>query len=128
MPILEVEGLVKSYGSRKVVDGVSFSVDFAEVVGLLGPNGAGKTTSFRMTCGMIEPDQGTVILSDVDVTFPNDTTAIVTYRVKQGVAQRDKNESSMQEMNDTSTWVKTDDRWQCVMHTETPAEAERAAH
>jgi lipopolysaccharide export system ATP-binding protein len=68
MPILEVEGLVKSYGSRKVVDGVSFSVDFAEIVGLLGPNGAGKTTSFRMTCGMIEPDQGTVILSDVDVT------------------------------------------------------------
>lgn len=67
-------------------------------------------------------------LSDVDVTFPNDTTAIVTYRVKQGVAQRDKNESSMQEMNDTSTWVKTDDRWQCVMHTETPAQAERAAH
>jgi lipopolysaccharide export system ATP-binding protein len=68
MPILEVEGLVKTYGSRKVVDGVSFSVDFAEVVGLLGPNGAGKTTSFRMTCGMIEPEQGTVILSDVDVT------------------------------------------------------------
>lgn len=67
-------------------------------------------------------------LSDVDVTFPNDTTAIVTYRVKQRVAQRDKNESSMQEMNDTSTWVKTDDRWRCVMHTETPAEAERAAH
>jgi lipopolysaccharide export system ATP-binding protein len=68
MPILEVEGLVKSYGSRKVVDGVSFSVDFAEVVGLLGPNGAGKTTSFRMTCGMIEPDKGNVVLNDVDVT------------------------------------------------------------
>jgi lipopolysaccharide export system ATP-binding protein len=68
MPILEVEGLVKSYGSRKVVDGVSFSVEFAEIVGLLGPNGAGKTTSFRMTCGMIEPDQGMVVLSGVDVT------------------------------------------------------------
>lgn len=68
MPILEVDGLVKSFGARKVVDGVSFSVDFAEVVGLLGPNGAGKTTSFRMTCGMIEPDGGTVILSGVDVT------------------------------------------------------------
>jgi lipopolysaccharide export system ATP-binding protein len=68
MPILEVEGLVKSYGSRRVVDGVSFSVDFAEIVGLLGPNGAGKTTSFRMTCGMIEPDQGTVILNNIDVT------------------------------------------------------------
>jgi lipopolysaccharide export system ATP-binding protein len=68
MPILTAEGLVKTYGSRRVVDGVSFSVDFAEIVGLLGPNGAGKTTSFRMTCGMIEPDQGQVILSDVDVT------------------------------------------------------------
>jgi lipopolysaccharide export system ATP-binding protein len=68
MPILEVESLVKSYGRRKVVDGVSFSVDYAEIVGLLGPNGAGKTTSFRMTCGMIEPDQGRVTLNDIDVT------------------------------------------------------------
>lgn len=68
MPILEVEGLVKSYGRRKVVDGVSFSVEYAEIVGLLGPNGAGKTTSFRMTCGMIEPDQGRVTLSGIDVT------------------------------------------------------------
>jgi lipopolysaccharide export system ATP-binding protein len=68
MPILEVEGLVKSYGRRKVVDGVSFSVEYAEIVGLLGPNGAGKTTSFRMTCGMIEPDQGRVMLNDIDVT------------------------------------------------------------
>jgi lipopolysaccharide export system ATP-binding protein len=68
MPILEVQGLVKSFGTRRVVDGVSFAVERAEVVGLLGPNGAGKTTSFRMTCGMIEPDQGTVMLNGVDVT------------------------------------------------------------
>jgi lipopolysaccharide export system ATP-binding protein len=68
MPILETEGLVKTYSGRRVVDGVGFSVDFAEIVGLLGPNGAGKTTSFRMTCGMIEPDQGRVTLNDVDVT------------------------------------------------------------
>jgi lipopolysaccharide export system ATP-binding protein len=68
MPILETEGLVKTYGSRRVVDGVGFSVDFAEIVGLLGPNGAGKTTSFRMTCGMIEPDRGRVTLNDIDVT------------------------------------------------------------
>jgi lipopolysaccharide export system ATP-binding protein len=68
MPILEAEGLVKTYGSRRVVDGVSFSVEAAEIVGLLGPNGAGKTTSFRMTCGMIEPDQGQVILNGIDVT------------------------------------------------------------
>ena len=68
MPILEVEGLAKTFGSRKVVDGVSFSVDFGEIVGLLGPNGAGKTTSFRMTCGMIEADEGQVILDGIDVT------------------------------------------------------------
>jgi lipopolysaccharide export system ATP-binding protein len=68
MPILEVEGLAKTFGSRKVVDGVSFSVDFGEIVGLLGPNGAGKTTSFRMTCGMIEADEGQVVLDGIDVT------------------------------------------------------------
>jgi lipopolysaccharide export system ATP-binding protein len=68
MPILEAEGLVKSFGRRKVVDGVSFQVDHAEIVGLLGPNGAGKTTSFRMTCGLIEPDQGQVTLDGIDVT------------------------------------------------------------
>lgn len=68
MPILEVNGLVKSFGRRRVVDGVSFEVDHGEIVGLLGPNGAGKTTSFRMTCGMIEPDKGQVILNGQDVT------------------------------------------------------------
>ena len=68
MSLLEVDGLVKSYGTRRVVDGVSFSVERAEIVGLLGPNGAGKTTSFRMTCGMIEPDKGQVKLGDHDVT------------------------------------------------------------
>jgi lipopolysaccharide export system ATP-binding protein len=68
MPILEAEGLIKTYGSRRVVDGVGFSVEAAEIVGLLGPNGAGKTTSFRMTCGMIEPDQGQVVLNGIDVT------------------------------------------------------------
>lgn len=68
MPILEVIGLVKSFGRRRVVDGVSFEVDHGEIVGLLGPNGAGKTTSFRMTCGMVEPDKGQVILNGQDVT------------------------------------------------------------
>ena len=68
MPILEVNGLVKSFGRRRVVDGVSFDVDHGEIVGLLGPNGAGKTTSFRMTCGMIEPDKGQVFLNEQDVT------------------------------------------------------------
>src|SRR4029077_8038445 len=68
MAILEAEGLVKFYGRRKVVDGVSFQVDAGEVVGLLGPNGAGKTTSFRMTTGQIVPYDGRVIFNGQDVT------------------------------------------------------------
>jgi lipopolysaccharide export system ATP-binding protein len=66
--MLEVQGLVKQYGSRRVVDGVDFRVERGEIVGLLGPNGAGKTTCFRMTCGMIEPNAGKVVLNGVDVT------------------------------------------------------------
>ena len=68
MPLLKVCGLVKSFGRRRVVDGVDFHVDRGEVVGLLGPNGAGKTTSFQMTCGLLEADEGHVFLNDVDVT------------------------------------------------------------
>ena len=68
MTLLKVSGLVKSYGRRRVVDGVDFQVERGEIVGLLGPNGAGKTTTFRMTCGMTEPDAGTVILGDKNVT------------------------------------------------------------
>jgi lipopolysaccharide export system ATP-binding protein len=68
MPLLEVRGLVKYYGRRKVVDGVNFEVDAGEVVGLLGPNGAGKTTSFRMTTGQITPFDGRVVFNGEDVT------------------------------------------------------------
>ncbi|MFT5300584.1 MAG: lipopolysaccharide export system ATP-binding protein [Mariniblastus sp.] len=68
MPILRAEGLVKSYGRRRVVDGVSLSVAAGEIVGLLGPNGAGKTTSFKMISGLVKPDQGAVFLQGVDVT------------------------------------------------------------
>jgi lipopolysaccharide export system ATP-binding protein len=66
--MLEVRGLVKTYGARRVVDGVDFEVYAGEIVGLLGPNGAGKTTCFRMTCGMIEPNAGAVKLGGIDVT------------------------------------------------------------
>src|SRR5215475_5539204 len=68
MPLLEARGLVKSYGRRRVVDGVDFQVEAGEVVGLLGPNGAGKTTSFRMTTGQITPNDGTVYFNGQDVT------------------------------------------------------------
>ena len=68
MSLLSVEGLVKTYGRRRVVDGVDFHVEEGEIVGLLGPNGAGKTTSFRMTCGIVIPDSGRVLLDDEEIT------------------------------------------------------------
>ena len=68
MPLLSVEGLVKNYGRRRVVDGVDFHVETGEIVGLLGPNGAGKTTSFRMSGGRVSPDSGRVLLDDVEIT------------------------------------------------------------
>ncbi len=68
VPLLEAQGLVKSYNGRRVVDGVSFHVEAGEIVGLLGRNGAGKTTSFRMTIGMIAPEAGTVRFDAHDVT------------------------------------------------------------
>jgi lipopolysaccharide export system ATP-binding protein len=68
MSLLEVRGLVKIYGRRRVVDGVDFHVEAGEVVGLLGPNGAGKTTSFRMTTGQITPNDGVVYFNGQDVT------------------------------------------------------------
>lgn len=67
-PILEVKNLIKTYGGRNVVDGLSFRVKPGEIVGLLGPNGAGKTTAFYMTVGLIRPDQGQVMFQGEDVT------------------------------------------------------------
>ena len=66
--VLKVDKLVKKYGSRSVVQGVSFEVREGEIVGLLGANGAGKTTSFRMACGLIPNNGGTVMLNGLDVT------------------------------------------------------------
>ncbi len=57
-------------------------------------------------------------LSDVEVVFPTETTAVLTYQVKQTVAAREGGKSTTQNMSDTSTWVHANKRWQCVLHTE----------
>lgn len=65
---LRCENLVKKYGVRTVVKGVSMEVEQGEIVGFLGPNGAGKTTSFYMMTGLVVPNAGKVFLDDEDIT------------------------------------------------------------
>ena len=66
--LLSAHGIMKSFGKRQVVKGVSLSVGKGESVGLLGPNGAGKTTVFYMITGLVKPDQGRVTIEGRDVT------------------------------------------------------------
>jgi hypothetical protein len=78
-------------------------------------------------------EQGSMVVtafefSDMQTVFPNDATAILTYRVKQKVATRQDGKGTEQEMNDTSTWINTPDGWKCVMHTETPVASKAGPH
>ena len=65
---LKSENIVKYYGDKKVVKGVSLELNKGEIVGLLGPNGAGKTTSFYMIVGLIKPNEGRVFLDGNDIS------------------------------------------------------------
>ncbi len=77
---LRAENIVKIYGSRKVVKGISVEVNQGEIIGLLGPNGAGKTTSFYMIVGMVKPNEGKIFLDDKEIT--NDS---MYKRAQQGI-------------------------------------------
>jgi lipopolysaccharide export system ATP-binding protein len=76
MSVLKAAGVSKSYDGRRVVNGVNL-----EVVGLLGPNGAGKTTTFHMMVGLVQPDEGQVILNDDDLT-----AAPIYQRARAGIS------------------------------------------
>src|SRR5579863_8858050 len=67
-PLLKAENLIKSYGNKSVVNGLTLQVGKGEVVGVLGPNGAGKTTAFYMTIGLIKPDSGKVCFKGQEIT------------------------------------------------------------
>ena len=65
---LQLQSVHLSLGGRPVVQGVTIELQPGEVVGLLGPNGAGKTTTFNLVTGMLQPDQGDVMLDGVSIS------------------------------------------------------------
>lgn len=92
--VLRTEGLIKKYGSRTVVNGVSFNVRQGEIVGLLGPNGAGKTTSFYMTTGLVQTNGGRIFLGNEEITsFP------VYKRARAGIAYLAQEASVFRQMS-----------------------------
>ena len=66
--ILRGENLIKEYGPKKVVKGVSIEVEQGQIVGLLRPNGAGKTTTFYMIVGLVKPTSGNIFLDEQNIT------------------------------------------------------------
>jgi ABC-2 type transport system ATP-binding protein len=83
--LLSCRGITKRFGSRTAVDGISFELAPGEIYGLLGPNGAGKTTTIKMVCGLLHPDEGTILLDGRSVTGDLAAHAMVGY-VPQDVA------------------------------------------
>jgi len=69
MPLLLTEQLIKGFGRRRVVQGVDIRLASGEIVGLLGRNGAGKTTIFQMIVGLLQPDEGRILLDEEDITL-----------------------------------------------------------
>lgn len=86
--------LVKKYGKRTVVKGVSVEVNRGEIVGLLGPNGAGKTTTFYMIVGLIRPYEGNIFLDDVNITKEP-----IYKRARRGIGYLAQEESVFQKMS-----------------------------
>ncbi len=68
VPDIQAIDLVKQYGQRTVVNGISLHASCGEIVGLLGPNGAGKTTTFYMVVGLVRPNSGTVVFRGESIT------------------------------------------------------------
>jgi len=68
IPDIQASDLVKEYGQRTVVNGISLQASCGEIVGLLGPNGAGKTTTFYMVVGLVRPNSGTITFRGEDIT------------------------------------------------------------
>jgi ABC-2 type transport system ATP-binding protein len=88
--MIKVENLVKNFGAKRAVDGISFSVERGEVLGFLGPNGAGKSTTMRMITGFIPPTEGSVKVGGFDiVNQPIDAKKLIGYLPENAPAYTD---------------------------------------
>ena len=76
-PLLEFLDVSKRYGSKKVLDGLSFSLGRGGIIGLLGPNGSGKTTIIKLICGLLTPSSGEVLINGVRPDYT--TAALISY-------------------------------------------------
>ena len=68
MTTLRIQNIKKSYKNKNVVQDISLEISSGEIIGLLGPNGAGKTTSFYMIVGLIQPEHGSILVDNIDIT------------------------------------------------------------
>jgi len=88
--MIKVNNLVKVFGTKRAVDGISFSVERGEVLGFLGPNGAGKSTSMRMITGFIPPTDGTITVGGFDVVDnPIESRRLIGYLPENAPAYTD---------------------------------------
>jgi ABC-2 type transport system ATP-binding protein len=88
--MIQIENLVKSFGAKRAVDGVSFAVERGEVLGFLGPNGAGKSTTMRMITGFMPPTSGRVKVGGYDVAeSPLDAKRLIGYLPENAAAYPD---------------------------------------
>ena len=88
--MIKIEGLVKTFGAKRAVDGISFSVERGEVLGFLGPNGAGKSTTMRMITGFMPPTSGRVSIGGHDVVeSPLEAKRLIGYLPENAAAYPD---------------------------------------
>ena len=89
-PMIKIENLVKTFGAKRAVDGVSFGVERGEVLGFLGPNGAGKSTTMRMITGFMPPTGGRVTVGGFDVAeSPLEAKRLIGYLPENAAAYSD---------------------------------------
>ncbi|MGQ0651330.1 MAG: ABC transporter ATP-binding protein [Betaproteobacteria bacterium] len=88
--MIKIENLVKAFGPKRAVDGISFNVERGEVLGFLGPNGAGKSTTMRMLTGYMPPTEGRVTVGGHDVSeSPIEAKRLIGYLPENAAAYPD---------------------------------------